>query len=399
MGSVGAGCGLIGGVFSVSFLFITCLYGSIFIYGPVLPLMVIWPWLYRRVVEVLSSMWQTQIVTCFELLQGMKVVVTGDAIQRHEKTMVLMNHRTRLDWLYFFPYVFHARILNRQKIALKSMLKWIPGLGWAMQVAGYIFLDRQWEADQVHISNILSYFVELESKPNILFFAEGTDFNEGSKKRSKEYARKSGLTEFEYVLQPRTTGFTYFVNHLRNISGIHAVHDVTIAYPYEILHNELELIKAGAPRAVHFHIKRYSISELPEDQDELGKWCQNLWAEKEALLKEYYSEPNPDLRRFKCEKKPPQDPRTFLLILGFCAWSAITVFCTYLVVVSSFARYYALMMILFYLSSGYLLGGVEKLEMILFEQFKKPRPLWGRRNSGRGEIGGGDAYYTRLNRS
>uniref|UniRef100_F6W804 Phospholipid/glycerol acyltransferase domain-containing protein n=1 Tax=Ciona intestinalis TaxID=7719 RepID=F6W804_CIOIN len=221
---------------------------------------------------------------------GMKVVVTGDAIQRHEKTMVLMNHRTRLDWLYFFPYVFHARILNRQKIALKSMLKWIPGLGWAMQVAGYIFLDRQWEADQVHISNILSYFVELESKPNILFFAEGTDFNEGSKKRSKEYARKSGLTEFEYVLQPRTTGFTYFVNHLRNISGIHAVHDVTIAYPYEILHNELELIKAGAPRAVHFHIKRYSISELPEDQDELGKWCQNLWAEKEALLKEYYSE-------------------------------------------------------------------------------------------------------------
>ena len=42
-----------------------------------------------------------------------------------------------------------------------------------MQVAGYIFLDRNWETDQDHIDRILSYFVELESKPNILFFPEG----------------------------------------------------------------------------------------------------------------------------------------------------------------------------------------------------------------------------------
>jgi len=42
-----------------------------------------------------------------------------------------------------------------------------------MQVAALIFLDRTWETDQAHIRNILSYFVELESKPNILFFPEG----------------------------------------------------------------------------------------------------------------------------------------------------------------------------------------------------------------------------------
>ena len=42
-----------------------------------------------------------------------------------------------------------------------------------MQVAALIFLDRTWETDQAHINNILSYFVELGSKPNILFFPEG----------------------------------------------------------------------------------------------------------------------------------------------------------------------------------------------------------------------------------
>ena len=45
-----------------------------------------------------------------------------------------------------------------------------------MQVAAYIFLDRNWETDQDHIDRILSYFVELESKPNILFFPEGKIF-------------------------------------------------------------------------------------------------------------------------------------------------------------------------------------------------------------------------------
>ena len=78
------------------------------------------------VIMSLSKRWNI----CFlEKLYGMKVVVTGDSINRHEKTVVLLNHRTRLDWLYFMSVVFHMLILNRQKIALKSMLKQIPGIG------------------------------------------------------------------------------------------------------------------------------------------------------------------------------------------------------------------------------------------------------------------------------
>ena len=59
----------------------------------------------------------------------MKVRSFGDHVQRHEKTVVIMNHRTRLDWLYFFNYLFRARVLNRQKITLKAPLKWVPMIG------------------------------------------------------------------------------------------------------------------------------------------------------------------------------------------------------------------------------------------------------------------------------
>ena len=38
---------------------------------------------------------------------------------------------------------------------------------------------------------------------------------ENSKARSNEFAEKNGLQKYEYVLHPRTTGFTFVVDRLR----------------------------------------------------------------------------------------------------------------------------------------------------------------------------------------
>lgn len=53
----------------------------------------------------------------------------------------------RLDWLFLWTALFpHA--LPRHKIILKKDLKFLPGSGWSMQTAGFLFLDRKWENDQ-----------------------------------------------------------------------------------------------------------------------------------------------------------------------------------------------------------------------------------------------------------
>lgn len=41
---------------------LTSFFGSIFIHGPVLPIMCLWPWLYRRLAEIAAAMWQALIV-------------------------------------------------------------------------------------------------------------------------------------------------------------------------------------------------------------------------------------------------------------------------------------------------------------------------------------------------
>jgi len=37
---------------------------------------------------------------------------------------------------------------------------------------------------------------------------------------------------------------------------------------------------------VHFHIKRYNINDLPNEDEKIGEWLQKRWDEKEIRLQE-----------------------------------------------------------------------------------------------------------------
>lgn len=363
---------------------LTGFFGSIFIHGPMIPLMFLWPWLYRRLTEIAASMWQALLVATLEKIFRVKLVITGDTIRRHEKTLLIMNHRTRLDWMFFFCCVFHCRVLNRHKITLKSMLKWIPGPGWGMQTCGYIFLDRKWEIDKIHITNMLNHFVALRAYPNYLFFPEGTDLTERTLSTSKKYANANNLEEYKYVLHPRTTGFIHMVNTLRQVCEIQAVHDVTVAYPKSVAQGELDLLSGHVPEEVHFHIKRHGIEELPKDEEGLSDWCKQRWKEKEEMLRAYYNDKydTGDIqthtanRRFPNDKVPPLSERGFLMWFTIVGWLVFLVASLTFVIVSPIARWFTCMLILFYVLQGRLIGGMEKLEMFVYDI----RQQW--RNSG-----------------
>lgn len=47
----------------------------------------------------------------------------------NEKVVIIMNHRTRLDWLYYWSVIMRQGKLENEKIILKSKLKHIPGAG------------------------------------------------------------------------------------------------------------------------------------------------------------------------------------------------------------------------------------------------------------------------------
>lgn len=69
----------------------------------------------------------------------MKVVITGEPVGCDDSTIILMNHRTRFDWLYIFSYILRHGPLRRFKISMKDILKNVPGPGNALYNIDYLY--------------------------------------------------------------------------------------------------------------------------------------------------------------------------------------------------------------------------------------------------------------------
>ncbi|KAL4227870.1 Lysocardiolipin acyltransferase 1 [Mactra antiquata] len=272
-------------------LFVTALIGFIslsFFYLPGFLLKLSFAqWIY----DTLTSLWFTFAVGLFEIIHGVKIVVNGDvkSLNKNRCALIIMNHRTRLDWLFFFAVQLRYGSLRRFKIALKEEIRHLPGPGWAMQGAQFLFLKRRWEIDRERITTSLKSFKSNGLIPQILFFPEGTDFRAVSREKSRRYAEKNDLVDYEYVLHPRTLGFTTMVNEMRKYNDLEQIIDVTVSYPHNMVQSELDVMKGNIPKKIVFTLKTYEVDQLQTDSDHrLTAWVEERWAEKEEFLRQCY---------------------------------------------------------------------------------------------------------------
>ncbi|XP_045182485.1 lysocardiolipin acyltransferase 1-like [Mercenaria mercenaria] len=276
------------GVSFVFLIFFSTYFGTIFILTPFLPLYFVAPVFARSITDKIIWCWKLYCVSIYEVIFQTKVRIYGNVPSNEAANLMIMNHRTRFDWLYLFSYQVRHASLRRYAISLKNGLKFLPGIGWAMQIAGFVFLDRKWEDDQETISRCLQVFKHTNYKPQILLFPEGTDLTKNTKKRSDAHAEKYSLPKYDFVLHPRTTGFTHFVQEMKKNEILDCVTDITIAYPGTIPQNEMDIIKGNFPSEIHFLIDWYPNKDIPIHKDDLDNWCKEKWSQKEAVLKEFY---------------------------------------------------------------------------------------------------------------
>ena len=76
-----------------------------------------------------SSFLRPSPQSLMETFLNIRVIVSGDRIRSRERNVIMMNHRTRLDWMYFWSVLVRQSGVATQKIILKSALKHIPGAG------------------------------------------------------------------------------------------------------------------------------------------------------------------------------------------------------------------------------------------------------------------------------
>ncbi|CAD6193829.1 unnamed protein product [Caenorhabditis auriculariae] len=348
------------------------LFGMLFVITPVMPLALFKPILWRKLLDRLVGMWVIMPGALMSFMFGASVKVQGHKIDHSEPALIIMNHRTRLDWLFFWNALFQMDpwLCTSEKISLKGMLKKVPGAGWAMQAACYIFLDRSFETDKSSLDKIITYFADTGYNYQLLLFPEGTDKCPKATERSRLHAERKSLVHYDYVLHPRITGFVHIVQSMRKLNYIKYLYDVSIGFGDAIVQSEIDLVLHGAcPKEVYYQIRKLPIDSLPSSDEGLAEWLVELWKEKERKLKTFYTLPQKD-RHF-----PPVDggeqfglddylQNTQKFVVSF--WLLTTLFWTYMFFESALMFYIALVTTVIYTVICKCYGGLEHFAIKMF---------------------------------
>jgi len=239
----------------------------------------------RKLNRWCADTWWGWCVSAAELLYGVRVEITGDEVPMRENALLIVNHQQMPDIPALMKFARTKDRLGDMKYFIKKEFKWLPGMGWGLQMLDSVFVDRNWTADEERIRHTFARIVENRVPIYLVSFAEGTRLTMAKLETARTFARDRGLTVPRHTLVPRTKGVIASIQGLRD--HIDAVYDVTIGYEGAVP-TLWQYIK-GLVRRIHVHVRRFPIAELPEAEDDLRRWVLDRWQEKDDLLELFYT--------------------------------------------------------------------------------------------------------------
>jgi 1-acyl-sn-glycerol-3-phosphate acyltransferase len=218
-----------------------------------------------------------------------RIVVDGQGdLHRDGHYLVLANHQSWVDILVL-QKVFNRRI-PFMRFFLKRQLIWVPLLGLAWWALDFPFMGRYTPKQVARNPALARRDIEATRRAcekframpvAIMNFVEGTRFTPAKHAaQASPYAR---------LLKPKAGGVAFVLDAMGQ--GLHAILDVTIAYP-DGRPGMLDLI-AGRIGEVRVQVRQRPISgELLQGDYQADRafrvrfqqWMNGLWADKDAAL-------------------------------------------------------------------------------------------------------------------
>eukprot|EP01087_Luapelamoeba_hula_P016892 TRINITY_DN5248_c0_g2_i1.p1 TRINITY_DN5248_c0_g2~~TRINITY_DN5248_c0_g2_i1.p1 ORF type:complete len:226 (+),score=47.53 TRINITY_DN5248_c0_g2_i1:40-678(+) len=140
--------------------------------------------LWRNFNTMFIEWWQALMLIFIELWLGVKFRITGDAIPKAERALIVCNHPSETDWLLFIPLAYRKGMIGNMKVVLKNDIRYVPGMGGAMDSLEWLFVARDWEADKPTFVHRFRTWVEDKYRLWLFFFPEGTDFTRAKQVKS-----------------------------------------------------------------------------------------------------------------------------------------------------------------------------------------------------------------------
>jgi lysophosphatidic acid acyltransferase/lysophosphatidylinositol acyltransferase len=98
-----------------------------------------------------------------------------------------------------------------------------------------------------------------------------------------------------------------------------AIYDTTVIIPKDSPQPTMLRILKGQSSVVHVRMKRHAMSEMPKSEDDVSKWCKDIFVAKDALLDKHLA-----TGTFDEEIRPIGRPVKSLLVTLF--WSCLLLY-------------------------------------------------------------------------
>lgn len=161
---------------------------------------------------------------------------------------------------------------------------------------------------------------KVEELPEIILacpLSEGARINPAKLLAAQEYAASQGLPAPRNVLIPRTKGFVSAVSIMRDF--VPAIYDTTVIIPKDSPAPTMLRILKGQSSVVHVRIKRHAMSDMPKSDEDVSKWCKDIFVAKDALLDKHIA-----TGTFDEEIRPIGRPIKSLLVV--LSWSCLLLY-------------------------------------------------------------------------
>ncbi|MCO5597627.1 hypothetical protein L7F22_051708 [Adiantum nelumboides] len=280
----------------------------------------------RQLNAFIFGRWLSMWPFFFEKVNKTQVIFSGHNVPEAERTIVICNHRTEVDWMYIWNLALRKKRVGSVKYVVKSSVKNVPIFGWAFHVLEFLLVNRSWQVDELVFESMLSTFKGFQDPLWLVIFPEGTDYTEAKCEKSQKFAKDNGLPKLDHVLLPRTKGVYASLAQLHD--SVDAVYDLTIGYK-----NKCPLFIENAlgtePKEVHIHVKRIPISDITITEAGVSEWLVKEFETKDALLSHFYSK-----GRFPEGRIIEKDLGTILGIADCCftvglSWVFFFLFCAF----------------------------------------------------------------------
>ena len=220
---------------------------------------------------------------------GTRVAVDMDATLRTDgHYLMLANHQSWVD-IIVMQKVFNRRI-PLMRFFLKRQLFWVPLLGLAWWALDFPFMGRYTKKQIARRPELAGRDIEATRRAcekfraipvSIVNFVEGTRFTPA------KHARQGSA--YRHLLKPKSGGVAFVLDAMGE--GLHAILDVTIAYPGG--RPSLADLLSGRISEVRMHVRQRPIPvELlgGDYQNDRGfrvrfqQWMNGLWQEKDVTI-------------------------------------------------------------------------------------------------------------------